>query len=245
MIFLKLYLKIKKMIQYKALISVIINKISMWLTKTMLFLQRRFKLTKVYQPDPFNDINYSILRPSSDRFALIDNYLPNSPLSSLDIGCNEGYFTFKMAERGGFCVGVDSARNEIMIAKALSKIHSIHNAVFLNDSLRPKTLLGYAKFDVIIFLSVFHHIVRHNGLDYGLDFMRSLASINTQYLIFETGQPNEDGVGWTDDLAFMEPDVETWVKYMLTSVGYKKVTVIGQNKSVKSDVMRLLFLAEK
>jgi hypothetical protein len=94
-------------------------------------------------------------------------------------------------------------------------------------------------------MSVFHHIARHNGLQYAEEFMLALSHINSKYLIFETGQPNELNTTWAEDLEFMRPNIEAWISEMLKRSGYKKISVIGKNHGVYSDVDRLLFLAEK
>ncbi len=167
------------------------------------------------------------------------------PLSCLDIGCNEGFFVFKLADRGGLCVGIDSGRNEIMTANSIKSIYQIDNVIFSNLYVKPKDITGFPVFDVVIFHSIFHHLVSNNGLEFAKDFVRKVASINSKYLIFETGQPNEKGVTWSDNMNFMLPDIDLWVKDMLMECGYTKVSVIGNSKSFRSDVQRSLFLAEK
>jgi len=209
-----------------------------------LFIQNNLNLTKGYQPNPFI-LDGDSIRVCQDRFISIDSELPNEPLSCLDIGCNEGFFTFKIAERGGFCMGIDSGRNEIMIAESIKEINCIENVSFVNMKISLDSFKGLPSFDVIFLLSVFHHIVRHNDIEYAKIFMLELFVKNHKYLVFETGQPDEEGVDWTKDLFFMLPNPEAWVKNMLLSVGYSSVKVIGKNKSIKSSVPRLLFLATK
>lgn len=222
-----------------------IHRISIAFYKLRLVAQKTFKLTKQYQPDPFNSFGSEGIRECISRYETIDKALPKEPLSVIDIGCNEGYFVFKLAQRGGFCMGVDSGRNEIMLAESYKHTKGVQNVVFSNMELVPDSFEGMPKFDVVIFLSVYHHIARHNGVEYALDFMRGISKINKRYLIFETGQPDESGVGWTKDMDFMKPDVVTYINNLLRSVGYTKVSVIGKNKAIRSNAQRVLFLAEK
>jgi SAM-dependent methyltransferase len=230
---------------FKDIINAILHRLSLSLLRIRLFLQKKLNLTKRYQSDPFKKTNYSALREGNSRFEDINNNLPNEPLSCLDIGCNEGFFTFKMAERGGYCIGIDAGRNEIMVAEALKKTHCVENTLFSNTLLTEESFNGLPKFDVVIFLSVFHHIVRHNGLDNARHYMKAIYNINTKYLLFETGQPDEVNMSWSGEMGFMLPDIEKWVKNLLHEVGYIDIKVIGQHKAVKSDVDRLLFLAQK
>jgi 2-polyprenyl-3-methyl-5-hydroxy-6-metoxy-1,4-benzoquinol methylase len=232
----------KKIISY---INAILNRLTKLFLKLRYFLQRKLNLTKMYQPNPFIVDDGTNIRDCLERFSSIDEFLPREPLSCLDIGCNEGFFVFKLADRGGFCVGVDSGRNEIMAANSIKSIYQINNVIFSNMHVEPKDFKGFPIFNVVIFLSVFHHLVKNNGVDFAKNFVREIASINSKYLVFETGQPNEKGVTWAENMNFMLPDVDLWVKKMLLECGYKKVTIIGKNKSIRSDVQRFLFLAEK
>ena len=215
--------------------------------KLRYFAQKKLNLVKYYQPDPFSNGNCQAgsLRGGADRYHAISKVLPNGPLSCLDIGCNEGYFVFKMAERGGFCLGVDAGRNEIMIANSLAKIHKVNNVAFINEAIDLKKVRMFPEFDVVIFMSVFHHLARHNGLDYARNILQGLADSCGGYMIFETGQPDEENVSWTNDLDFMLPDVKEWCTQLLLGCGFQNVEVIGEHKAVNSTVPRYLFLATK
>ena len=225
-------------------INALIYRVTVLFYRVRLFIQNIFHLTKGYQPNPFI-LDGDSIRVCQDRFASIDSEVPNEPLSCLDIGCNEGFFTFKMAERGGFCMGIDSGRNEVMVAESIKEINRIENVSFVNMQISPDSFKSLPSFDIIFLLSVFHHIVRHNDIEYAKKFMIELSMRNHKYLVFETGQPDEEGVDWTKDLFFMLPDPEVWIKNMLLSVGYSSVKVIGKNKSIRSSIPRLLFLATK
>jgi len=228
------------------LANVILYRVTILFIKIRIALQFKLKLTKAYQPSPFGERSQQFSgRECQSRFDDINKCLPSSALSALDIGCNEGYFIFRMAERGGFCHGIDMGRNEIMVADGLAKINKINNVSFSNAKIDLEYINGLPHYDVIIFMSVFHHIARHEGLKYAEKFMLSLSSINIKYLIFETGQPNELNTTWANDLNFMLPDIESWITEMLKRSGYKKINVIGKNHGVYSEVNRLLFLAEK
>jgi SAM-dependent methyltransferase len=228
------------------LTNTILYRIVIICIKIRIALQFKLKLTKAYQPSAFGERAQSGAgRECQDRFKDINSCLPDLPLSCLDIGCNEGYFVFRMSERGGFCHGIDKGRNEIMVADGLAKVNNINNISFSNAEIDIDYIAGLPHYDVVIFMSVFHHIARHNGLQYAEEFMLALSHINSKYLIFETGQPNELNTTWAEDLEFMRPNIEAWISEMLKRSGYKKISVIGKNHGVYSDVDRLLFLAEK
>jgi cyclopropane fatty-acyl-phospholipid synthase-like methyltransferase len=226
--------------------NAVLYKAVIFCIKVRIWTQFKFKLTKAYQPDSFNKRSQNkASRECENRFKNINDHLPKHAFSTLDIGCNEGYFVFKMAERGGFCHGIDKGRNEIMVADGLAKINNINNIAFSNNEVDMDFIASLPHYDVVIFMSVFHHIARHNGLQYAEEFMSALSCINSKYLIFETGQPDELNTTWARDLGFMQPNVELWVCDMLKRSGYSKIKVIGRNSGIYSDIDRLLFLAEK
>jgi len=228
------------------LMNAVLYRFELLYFRIRLGVQRTFRLTKKYQLNPFIKGKQSApLRDTKARFDLIDKVLPQERLSCIDIGCNEGYFVFKVAERGGFCLGLDQDRNAIMVAQARAQIHKIDNVTFSNYQLDVEKCKALPKVDVIVFLSVFHHVLRHNGIEYAMDFLRAISSINTRFMIFETGQPDEENVSWTKDLDVMGDDFEQWIIEALKSVGYSKVTVLGETDSIRSDTARLLFFAEK
>jgi len=228
------------------IMNAVLYRLEMLYFRIRLGVQRVFRLTKKYQLNPFIKGKQSTpLRDTKARFNLINKVLPRERLSCIDIGCNEGYFVFKIAERGGFCIGVDQDRNAIMVADARAKIHKVDNVTFSNYQLDVEKCRALPKVDVVVFLSVFHHILRHNGIEYAMDFLRAISAINIRYMIFETGQPNEKNVSWTNDLDIMGDDFEQWIVETLKSVGYSRVTLLGETDSIRSDTARLLFLAEK
>ena len=62
----------------------------------------------------------------------------------LDVGCNSGYFIFKLKERkAGQCIGIDLGEKFIKVAKGLNE--------------------GYFKFDLIICFSTFHYFGSMQG----------------------------------------------------------------------------------
>ena len=233
--------------EIKGYLNAILYRASIFLLKMRVFCQDKLSLTKSYQPDPFvsTELQSKSWRKSSDRFDTMIQSLPHQPFTCLDIGCNEGYFTFKMAEKGAYCLGVDAGRNEIMIADALAKIHKVNNISFVNLSVDSKIARLFPTFDVVIFMSVFHHLVRHNGLDDAKATLTSLSSICGKYMFFETGQPNEVGVSWAESLEFMLPDIQSWCTELLLEAGFREVKVVGEHPAVYCTTPRYLFLAIK
>lgn len=103
----------------------------------------------VYTPGPMD---------SEEKLRLIQLPEDLRGKSVLDIGCNEGFFAFEAERRGAaYVLAVDSdarARKKFHIVKRLLK--SNVEFMFLNvTDLRERTI---GRFDVTLFLSVFHHL---------------------------------------------------------------------------------------
>ena len=77
-----------------------------------------------------------------------------------------------MAKRGGFSIGVDYGRNEILAAKALSVKHSVNNIAFAQMEITPENASLLPKVDMVICLSIFHHWIRKLGEADSLKIMR-------------------------------------------------------------------------
>jgi len=231
--------------KWKGYLNALIYRISNFNHIIRFKIQSWLRLTNSYQPNPFQSQNNSNTRLSSERLKLIKDSLPKENCSFLDIGCNQGYFLFELAENSNFCLGIDSGRNEIMYANSLKSIHKIKNVIFENREISKDDLIAFPRFDVIIFLSVFHHLVKNNNRVYAEEFMENLSFINSKYLFFETGQPDEISASWSKDLDFMNPNSDEYISGMLRKIGYKKIKKIGSTKSFSSAAERSLFFASK
>lgn len=235
--------------KFKDFGNAIIHKLNLVFLQLRLFSHFRLGLLSEYQPNPFEEegrkANYGG-RPCVDRFEAFSKvFRKDIALSTLDIGCNSGYFIFRMAERNGFCIGVDIGRNQIMAAQALAYVHDVRNVAFAQFRVTPETVYSLPKVDVLICLSVFHHFVRHFGETGALEIMKILSKKTQEYLVFETGQPNERSMSWANELAFMKPDPQEWITNFLKALNFEKVHRLGKFKTSVSDVKRYLFVGER
>lgn len=74
----------------------------------------------------------------------------------LDIGCNEGYFTFKMAEMGAKnVIGIDKTNKWIELA---NKRNTFKNVLFINTDLQYLNTLESHSIDIVLTLSSMHYM---------------------------------------------------------------------------------------
>lgn len=228
----------------RAALTGLVGKAVRWSSGLQVFLLRRLGLIGRYQPDPFRPLDsQGAVRDCADRFNALSRWLPEGPLSALDFGCHSGYFTFRMAERGGLCIGIDRGEAEILTARSLATLHGVRNAAFVRMDLSPANTGGLPSADVVFCLSIFHHWVRQYGQDGALALLRALAGRATGYFVFETGQPEEADMLWADQLAFVGNDVVPWANRTLQNLGFATVHYAGTHPSGVSKADRHLFVA--
>jgi len=200
-----------------------------------------------YQPDPFKSVSEAnIGRHCADRFTEINKRITDGKaLSVLDVGCNEGYFTFKMAERGGICIGIDWGADQVSNARDLAKHYNVPNALFARMEINEETISGLPDVDLVICMSIFHHWARKDGEVAARSILQQICTKANRYLVFETGQPDEKKADWADSISFMGNDHEGYVNSMLREFGFTSVSSLGVFATTVSDEPRVLYLAEK
>lgn len=218
------------------------------LLRGRLAIQEALNIPGDYQPNPFReDMAAGRLdrRACLGRFEAFAAALPaQGALSCIDIGCNIGYFTFRMAARKGICLGIEIGRNEVNYARGLAALHNVRNANFLQFEVTPSSVAALPAADVIICMSVFHHWARKLGLEAATAIMDGLAA-RCRYMVFETGQVNETDTTWAKDLAFMGQNSDAWIQQYLKARGFARITPLGLFPTTLSAVPRHLYLAEK
>lgn len=223
-----------------------INRTGRLLLRVRLWAQYRFRLVNRYQPDPFGerDQNSAVGRECRDRFEAFSPILPDGPLSFMDLGCNTGFFVFRLAERGGFGLGIEQGRNEFMVCHARATLHRVRNVAFSRLTLSPDNVHRLPEMDVVVFLSLFHHFVRHFGEEAAMTMLSAISRKAKRFLVFETGQPDEDS-SWADELEFMGPEPDVWAEDTLRSLGFDRVHRAGCFATTVSDVRRYLLVGER
>lgn len=224
--------------------NVFLDRLSLIGLSVRLALQQCLHLTHDYQPDPFEPNAINDPRACNARFKAVDAVLVDLKRPSvLDVGCNQGYFTFRFAEKGGICIGIDNDRAELMAARARAKVHKVRNVAFLEMTLDKECTQGLPVSDVVVCLSIFHHWVRHYGQDGAEEMLGMIAAKAGKALVFDSGQPEETSTSWAQALSFMQPSGPEWIAKHLESLGFSQVKEVGVYSTSLSEVPRSLFVA--
>lgn len=136
-------------------------------------------------------------RPSRDRLEHVLRVydaltaLLGRPLRVLDLGCAQGYFSFNLAVRGAEVQGIDLLPQNIALCNELSKEHPHLNIQFKQASLEDELArLEDAQYDIVLGLSVFHHVIHARGTAKTGELLTRLSS-RCAALIVEVALHNE------------------------------------------------------
>ncbi len=170
------------------------------------------QLPEVYQPifrhSEFN-AQASRSRACFDRLETITSFYDyiskekGRPLKVLDLGCAQGFFSLSLAERGAIVTAVDYSQPNINVCNKLADENSSFNIEFLLGSIETviQQRIKKQEYDLVLGLSVFHHLVYEHGADYVFDLFEELSSkvetgifefaLNSEPLYWASAQPTE------------------------------------------------------
>lgn len=201
-----------------------------------------------YQPDPFGlGLGRRADRDAEGthrKWELIEPRLPTAPYSALDLGCNIGYFSFKLAQHGAdHVLGIDVERGPLVIAEKLKVLGRVDNVGFLTRSIDERNVDLLGEYDVILFLSVFHHLVYRHGMAAARAILTRLIGKARHSFFFETGQGDQGFGKFAGAMPRMSRDeVPDFVVGLLRECGAARVDLLGES-ALKSGASRFLFLA--
>jgi SAM-dependent methyltransferase len=127
------------------------------------------------------DTLYFPWRPDNQhRWEFISNHINGSHESALDLGCAEGLFSIKLAEEGLDVTGIDANDQRLRVARN----HELDNLEFLNYAIRPPDFALPKSADVILCMTLHHHMAMDNSSWAALDFLKRLCELS-DLLIYE------------------------------------------------------------
>jgi SAM-dependent methyltransferase len=180
------------------------------------------------------------VRGCEDRISVIKNHLPGQSRNILDVGSNAGYYLFELAKLGYLCHGLEADPDLVHYTALAAYLQNTKGVSCEWGRLDLSYIERMPCYDVILCLSVMHHIILAEGMDFAKAIGQGLARKAKHVMFFEMGQSNEIEADWSVRLPRMEPDPETWISQWLKQCGFRRVEVIGTSPTT---VPRLLFSA--
>jgi len=157
------------------------------------------------------------------------------PLRVLDLGCAQGFFSLSLAARGSLVVGLDYEPANVAVCQALAAEQSALDAVFLTGRIETfAELIGPDDFDLVLGLSVFHHLVHEHGVDVIRGLIGHLAA-HIPHGIYELALRSEP--------LYWGPSQPEDPRTLLA--GYGAVSRVGEHATHLSTIARPLFFVSE
>lgn len=140
------------------------------------------KVGLLYQPVPFDGFDdLGCERNSSEhRLDMLVDWLGlTGPQRILDLGCANGFFLFRLAQLGLIeeGLGVDYFAGNVQTCRILADFHGLSQLGFREATIGPDmvdALTGDRSWDVVLWLSVHHHLIRTQSIDAAQSVLRRL-----------------------------------------------------------------------
>lgn len=155
------------------------------------------------------------------------------PVRVLDLGCAQGYICLSLAARGACVTGVDFLLANVDVCRALAAEHPELDVRFEHARLEMFIEnLEENAFDLVLGLSVFHHVVHEFGIEATKQWMNRLAS-HVAMGVFELAQAREP--------LYWGPSQPEDARELLS--GFPFVHELARFSTHLSDVQRPLYVA--
>jgi len=168
------------------------------------------KLPEVYQPI-FKHPEFTAQASRScldrlERISSVYNYISEEkgrPLKVLDLGCAQGFFSLNLAELGAIVTAIDYSQPNIDVCNKLASENNNLKVEFFLGSIETviNERVMEGEFDLVLGLSVFHHLEYEHGADFVFDLFQQLSSkvetgifefaLNTEPLYWAESQPKD------------------------------------------------------
>lgn len=207
------------------------------LDNTIDFLRMKFDSfpTLDYQPLPWIGL-HKARRDAGvlSRWNLIEKELDRLNVhSNMDIGCNVGYFSISIAKKGITALGVEGDPKYYRMLQYTIRKMNLKNIGVLSWQLNEESIKMLPAVDSIIFLSVWHHLVKHQGHDSATNILKTLWEKNKKVLFFETGELE---MPEHYNLPDMQPSPKAYLsKYLEDTCHGSKVKYLGQHQAFSPD----------
>ena len=107
------------------------------------------------------------------------------PLRVLDLGSSQGYIAFVLAEHGHHVTGIDYLPINVQVACAIRDRHPELDVAFIEGDITDATLVAdLDEFDLVLGLSILHHVVHSEGLDGAVALVDHLSQ-HVEHGLFE------------------------------------------------------------
>ncbi len=172
-------------------------------------------------------------RNYAGRLRILEREIDFTDKTVLDLGCSGGFFSFSVAHKARSVIAVDADTHIIANNNAAAKQHGFENISFLCREIGEELLNELPNFDIVLFMSVFHHFIStsqtydwSSGANITAAF-QTLSKIRNlaDTFVFETGHSDE-GFDWCHDIAALSADSPSWVNKHVFGSSFRNVKIL-------------------
>jgi len=149
--------------------------------------------------------------------------------SLLDIGCSEGYYSFRLADVADSIVAIDNVAKLILDCEKNRMQQGLKNIRFMTYGIVDFLNEELNNFDTILYMSVHHHIISQYGLDVASAVLRLISTRCDGSMFFDMGQKDENCPqhNWWHQLPSND-NQKQWLKhYLHNNTVFNKIENIG------------------
>lgn len=185
----------------------------------------------IYQPVPGLPVRKAKRAVGSQsRWAAMEPVIERLGVkSAMDIGANVGYFPIKLASRGIPAVALESDPRHVRTTTTAVRRNQLDNVAVMKLELRPDTLGLLPTTDCTLLLSLWHHLVRDQGLDTATHLLRELWARTGKVMFFDSG---EDEMPESFGLPRMLPTPDVWLReYLQENCAGGRIEHLGRHRA--------------
>lgn len=170
----------------------------------------------------FNPRRYQGRRVDNEqRWEMIEPHIPDDAANALDIGCSEGFFSKKLADKGIFTIGIDAKDKKIR--RAREDAGDLNNAMFHQMLVDPELVRTLPQFDIGLLLTVYGWWIHGYGLDTAEQMLQTLS--NRCGVLFFEGHGEYLGV---EDSKVRKMTSDDYIEYFTQVVPNMETIYLGE-----------------
>ncbi|MDG9710619.1 hypothetical protein [Streptomyces sp. DH10] len=149
--------------------------------------------------------------------------------SAMDVGANVGYYPIKLASRGVPTVAVESVPKYVRTTTTAVRRNQLDNVAVMELELRLDTLCLLPATDCTLMLSLWHHLVRQQGLTTAAQLVRGIWARTGKVMFFDSG---ENEMPESFGLPAMLPTPDAWLtEYLRETCSGGHVEHLGRHRA--------------
>lgn len=189
-----------------------------------------------YHPDPDDDTSGARRSEGArSRWAEMARLVTPTPVvtTAVDIGCNGGYFTLNLARNGVATVGVEREPKFRRTAATSLRRAGLTNAGILDLDVTPETVELLPTADLVVFLSVWHHMVRAYGRDIADGLLERIWAHTATVMMFDSGEA-EMPASWGLP-AFGDAAADWYLAHLAATCPGSEIVTLGTHQAFGPD----------